>query len=94
MKKQPEYSVAEVVWAKIRGYPWWPGIVNSVQNDDPEEVIFKVSFFGDTTHAFLDETKVAKFEANFTQYEAEGRNSKKLLRSIAEAEAHLKENKI
>lgn len=24
-----QYSLNEVVWAKIKGFPWWPGIVIS-----------------------------------------------------------------
>ena len=28
-KKQSEISFrpGEIVWAKVKGYPWWPGIV-------------------------------------------------------------------
>lgn len=61
MRSQPNYSVTEVVWAKIRGYPWWPAIISNVQDDDPDDVQFKVNFFGDSTHSFLDESKIAKF---------------------------------
>lgn len=24
------YHTNEIVWAKIKGYPWWPGIVSSL----------------------------------------------------------------
>lgn len=61
MQNQPNYVVAEVVWAKIRGYPWWPAIVSQVQDDDLDDIQFKVNFFGDTTHSFLDESKMVKF---------------------------------
>lgn len=23
-----QYEEEQVVWAKIRGYPWWPGVVS------------------------------------------------------------------
>lgn len=23
-----EFHIGDVVWAKIVGYPWWPGVVN------------------------------------------------------------------
>ncbi len=26
-KQQLAFDKYELVWAKIRGYPWWPGIV-------------------------------------------------------------------
>jgi hypothetical protein len=25
-------KIGEVVWAKIRGFPWWPGVVR-IKND-------------------------------------------------------------
>ena len=24
-----KYNIGEVVWVKIKGYPWWPGIVST-----------------------------------------------------------------
>lgn len=27
-----EYQIDELVWAKIIGYPWWPGIVSHKQH--------------------------------------------------------------
>lgn len=26
--KEEIFSVKEMVWAKIKGYPWWPGLVS------------------------------------------------------------------
>lgn len=26
------YTKGEVVWAKIKGFPWWPGVVISLSN--------------------------------------------------------------
>ena len=23
-----EYHIGDIVWVKIKGYPWWPGIVS------------------------------------------------------------------
>jgi hypothetical protein len=28
------YKKGEVVWAKIKGFPWWPGVVNSSVEQD------------------------------------------------------------
>jgi hypothetical protein len=25
-----EFKKGHVIWAKIRGYPWWPGVVNNL----------------------------------------------------------------
>lgn len=24
------FKKGEIVWAKVKGYPWWPGVVHSV----------------------------------------------------------------
>ncbi len=26
------YAIGEIIWAKIRGYPWWPAQVNLDKN--------------------------------------------------------------
>ena len=28
------YEIGEIIWAKIRGYPWWPAIVYEIDNKD------------------------------------------------------------
>ena len=56
------------MWAKIRGYPWWPATISNVEDADEDNIKYKVYFFEDTTYSILDETKIAKFEENYTQY--------------------------
>ena len=42
------FNVGEVVWAKIRGYPWWPGYIRGIEDDNKEKK-FVVQFIGDNT---------------------------------------------
>ena len=28
MESESEYHIGDIVWVKIKGYPWWPGIVS------------------------------------------------------------------
>lgn len=45
-----EYEDSEVLWAKIRGYPWWPAYVLEVHTSDQlENYEYTVVFFGDNT---------------------------------------------
>ena len=37
----------QVVWGKVRGFPWWPGIVINKQITEIAEKGFKVEFIGD-----------------------------------------------
>jgi hypothetical protein len=52
------YEMNEVIWAKIRGYPWWPAYVPHVvaqvsgvikSSNQPSLVEYIVNFYGDTT---------------------------------------------
>lgn len=52
------YEINEVVWAKIRGYPWWPAYVllavrqvsGVIKNTgQPGQVEYIVNFYGDTS---------------------------------------------
>jgi hypothetical protein len=77
------YSKGEVVWAKIKGFPWWPGVVGKLQEDKEDsgkltEIL--VNFIGENSHARLGLDKVAKFEENFTEYAK--MKKKKLVESI------------
>lgn len=44
----------DIVWAKLSGFPWWPGFVEGVEADGS----LKVVFFGDGSYASLPQAKV------------------------------------
>ena len=29
---EEHYQVGNIVWIKLKGYPWWPGVVSIKQN--------------------------------------------------------------
>jgi len=42
------FSPQEVVWAKLKGYPWWPAFVETVRPArDIQNTEYTVRFFGD-----------------------------------------------
>lgn len=57
MNKSCIYNKGELVWAKIRGYPWWPGVVSKICEEKYEngekrtELI--VNFIGENSHSRL-----------------------------------------
>ena len=55
---EKNFSLEEIVWAKIGGYPWWPGYIKSIELDK----VYEIVFFGDFSRAFLNEKKMQKFE--------------------------------
>ena len=28
---ESKYYIGDIVWVKIKGYPWWPGIVSIIE---------------------------------------------------------------
>lgn len=77
-----DFFIGEVVWAKIRGYPWWPAIVKKAMAD-PKENKYMVYFIGDNTHSTLPESKLANFQKNFKDYSKTKKG--KLVESIKKA---------
>jgi hypothetical protein len=27
---EPKYYIGDLVWVKLKGYPWWPGVVSKL----------------------------------------------------------------
>ena len=49
-----DVSPGEVVWAKIKGYAWWPAVVSPIQvsrkkQRKGQESLIRVSFVGEDT---------------------------------------------
>ncbi|CAD8051482.1 unnamed protein product [Paramecium sonneborni] len=68
--EQPEsYIKDEIVWAKIRGYPWWPGIVAEVIKDkqSSEPTKYLVNFIGDNSHSTLPFQSLAKYQEKYDE---------------------------
>lgn len=85
---EQEFKPRELVWAKIQGYPWWPGIINNIDEEADENSKFMVNFFGDTTYSYLDISKIAKFQDKFIDYSI-GEGDRKLKSAIQLAVGYL-----
>jgi len=93
------FKKGEVVWAKVRGYSWWPGIVkkislkickadNKKNLKNTREVSILVNFIGDNSHSVLPLDKIEKFEKKF--YEFSKTKKRPLLYSIKLARKFIK----
>ena len=76
------YNVGEIIWAKIRGYPWWPAIITGTEDDNKEKK-YAVSFIGDNTHSSLAKKCLDKFEKGLKSYTSTKKRN--LLDSIEKA---------
>jgi hypothetical protein len=66
-----KFKKGEVVWAKVRGFPWWPGVVKTTLNrlsKTQDEIKIVINFIGDNSHANLPPCKVEKFMPKFEEY--------------------------
>jgi len=48
-KSSWDFKRGDLVWAKVRGYSWWPAKIGEVIKGDRERK-FRVDFIGDNTH--------------------------------------------
>ena len=59
----------EIIWAKLRGYPWWPAILVSIKKDiNTDEQKYRVVFFGNFIQATLKKLYISKFDKNYKKY--------------------------
>ena len=83
------FNVGEVVWAKIRGYPWWPGLIRGIEDDNKEKK-FIVQFIGDNTFSNIPKKQLAKFEK---EYDIHSNTKKKDLKESIKIALDMYKNK-
>lgn len=83
----------DMVWAKVKSHPWWPGHIYSVSLTDDEEVhrgqregLVLVAFFGDSSYGWFEPSELVPFEDHFTEKAAQGGSSRSsFAAAVAEA---------
>jgi hypothetical protein len=71
---EKKFRKGEVVWAKVRGFPWWPGVIRNISQrigkgeNNEREMKIMVNFVGDNSHADLPLNKIEKFTSKFEEY--------------------------
>ncbi|CAH8354694.1 unnamed protein product [Eruca vesicaria subsp. sativa] len=66
-------SDSDLVWAKVRSHPWWPGqVFDASAATDKAKKHFKkgsflVTYFGDCSFAWNDASKIKPFRQHFSQ---------------------------
>uniref|UniRef100_A0A0N5BEV9 PWWP domain-containing protein n=1 Tax=Strongyloides papillosus TaxID=174720 RepID=A0A0N5BEV9_STREA len=66
-----KFAVNDLVWAKMKGFPHWPGKVIQVPKFNGKGVDSKymVIFFGTNEHAYLKDTELCHYLENREKYE-------------------------
>jgi hypothetical protein len=63
MSNKGVFSKNDLVWAKLRGYPWWPAVVSKVKRKEPVKV--QVRFIGENTYSELDMNNVQDYDSQY-----------------------------
>ena len=94
-KDEYSFKKGDVVWAKVKGYPWWPGeichitIKQAKTEPKDKQTIYRINFIGDNTHVDVPKAKVENFEDKYAKYSQI--KKKKLQKAIDKAKRMIKE---
>lgn len=60
-----EFTINELCWAKLKGYPWWPAIIKDVILSKNKKKSYIVGYFCEKCGSSLSETNIKKWEQNY-----------------------------
>ncbi|XP_076859796.1 DNA (cytosine-5-)-methyltransferase 3 beta, duplicate a isoform X2 [Brachyhypopomus gauderio] len=58
-----DFSVGELVWGKVKGYSWWPGLVVDWKTKTPAPSMKRVEWFGDGMYSEIYTERLLPFAA-------------------------------
>lgn len=73
ISKSTEFEIGDMVWGKVKSYPWWPGYILDESIALPSVFENKVNgftlvaFFGDGSYGWLDSSDLIPYESNFLE---------------------------
>lgn len=83
-----KFRKGDMVWAKVRGFPWWPGVIKNIflkpskdSANVEKEPHAKVYFVGDSTYIQVPFDKLFRFDSKLPEFSRT--KNKRLLKSIA-----------
>ena len=72
-----EYKEKDIVWAKIKGYPWWPSIISHISfrntqtnGENIKEKIYSIELIGEKNNNIskVSKEKIEPFINNYDKY--------------------------
>lgn len=84
---RPALQKFEMVWARIRGFPNWPGIIE----EETPKGQFRIHFFGDYTRSDVGRNKIMHLLEGFNYYANLKQPTKLLYKAIVEAQMFVME---
>lgn len=81
--REPLLQVNELVWAKMRGFPHWPGVIENITRRGK----YSIHFFGDYTRSEITASNIWNFFEGFSLYSDS--SNQKLRKAVDEARTFL-----
>ena len=71
-----EYKEKDIVWAKVKGYPWWPSIICHISflniqsnGENIKEKIYSIELIGEKNNNIkVSKEKIEPFMKNYDKY--------------------------
>ena len=80
-EKEIDFYEKELCWAKLKGYPWWPAMINNKIYSKKNSLIYEVDYLGEKEKSFLSKKYIKKWKENYPKYktcfESKGKVEKK-----------------
>lgn len=81
-----KFKVRDRVFAKIRGYPQWPAVIDSIENSNSKILKYNVTFYGTKEVALVKEVDLCSFNENKDRFGKPKQKNQLLNKAIKEAE--------
>ena len=75
------YSIEDFVFFRMKGYPWWPGFINDIENLPKKKIYYIWDPYTDTISKINDIKNIINFEENIEPI-AKNAKGKKYINSI------------
>lgn len=82
---RPSLTKHEMIWANVRGFSMWPGIIEDVLPNGK----YNIHFFGDYTFSEVTKAKITHFLEGFTLYSKLNNRTKGLHKAVCESQLFL-----
>ncbi|CAD8179730.1 unnamed protein product [Paramecium octaurelia] len=84
------FKKKQIVWARTKGHPWWPGIVIFIYLIKITQVVdgnqYAINFIGDDSHSILMSDNLYDFQEKFEEFNEKVKKNKKLKEAIQTAQ--------
>lgn len=68
MQEDNEFTINELCWAKLKGYPWWPAIIKDIILSKNKKKSYIVGYFCEKRGSSLNEINIKKWKENYEMF--------------------------